>query len=151
MKNLGILKDVLHQANLTSLDVAAVLRESVSAAESILDCATSRPLCDEEHYPLPTNVTGRRFKCRALGMILIYSCELQTTCRHIWDTIQNVTLIFGVFFQKQVSFAARNYEQAVWNMLNRGMWSVEVFTVLESISVIVLDFYGLEHFLGGLR
>lgn len=86
MKNLGILKDVLHQANLTSLDVAAVLRESVSAAESILDCATSRPLCDEEHYPLPTNV----------------------------------------------SFAARNYEQAVWNMLNRGMWSVEVFTVLES-------------------
>lgn len=86
MKNLGILKDVLHQANLTSLDVAAVLRESVSAAESILDCATSRPLCDEEHYPLPRNV----------------------------------------------SFAARNYEQAVWNMLNRGMWSVEVFTVLDS-------------------
>ena len=60
-----------------------------------------------------------------------------------------MTLIFGVFFQKQVSFAARNYEQAVWNMLNRGMWSVEVFTVLESISVIVLDFYGLEHFGGG--
>eukprot|EP00435_Cladocopium_sp_Y103_P057108 s3038_g19.t1 len=86
MKNLGILKDVLYHANLTSLDVAAVLRESVSAAESILECATTRPLCDEEHYPLPTNV----------------------------------------------SFAARNYEQAVWNMLNRGMWSVEVFTTLES-------------------
>ena len=63
MKNLGILKDVLHQANLTSLDVAAVLRESVSAAESILDCATSRPLCDEEHYPLPRNVTGRWLIC----------------------------------------------------------------------------------------
>ena len=89
MKNLGLIKEVLEQANISSLDLANLLRESPAGAESILAAATERPHCDEEHYPLPRNV----------------------------------------------SFAARNYEQVVWNLLNRGTHSVEAFTSLERASV----------------
>lgn len=86
MKNLGLIKAVVEEANISSLDLANLLRESPAGAERILAAATERPGCDEEHYPLPTNV----------------------------------------------SFAARTYEQVMWNLVNRGASSVEVFTSLES-------------------
>jgi len=73
----------------------------------------------------------------------VFPQDLGMMIPNIWDDTKCESHFLG-FFPKQVSFAARNYEQAVWNMLNRGMWSVEVFTVLDSISVMVLDFYGLE-------
>lgn len=90
MKNLGLIKAVVEEANISSLDLANLLRESPAGAERILAAATERPGCDEEHYPLPTNV----------------------------------------------SFAARTYEQVMWNLVNRGASCVEVFTSLERASVI---------------
>lgn len=89
MKNLGLIKAVVEEANISSLDLANLLRESPAGAERILAAATERPGCDEEHYPLPTNV----------------------------------------------SFAARTYEQVMWNLVNRGASCVEVFTSLERASV----------------